>query len=231
MKRFYDTVGTRPADGGWQVALDGRGIKTVRGAAQILPNQPLAQALAQEWEQQDQELDPASFPMRDMTDYAIDVVAADPVAVADKLVAYGDTDTLCYRADPDEPLYAHQQDVWEPLLKAFETREGVEMTRVSGILHHPQSDATIATLRARLGAASTFALAGIEAMSSLAASLVIGLSAAEPDAEPTELWRAASLEEEWQADLWGRDVEAEERRVKRQADFLRAREFTRLALG
>ena len=36
------------------------------------------------------------------------------------------------------------------------------------------------------------------------------------------------LEEEWQADLWGRDWEAEERRARREADFLRAmREGTR----
>ena len=53
--------------------------------------------------------------------------------------------------------------------------------------------------------------------------------AADPDAEPVALWRAASLEEEWQADLWGRDHEAEERRAKRQDDFLIACEFTRLA--
>ncbi|MEM7665992.1 MAG: ATP12 family protein [Pseudomonadota bacterium] len=231
MKRFYESVGTQSVDAMWQVTLDGRGLKTVKGTPQMVPNRPLAQALAREWEQQGEKLDPASFPMRDMADYAIDIVAADLGGVADKLVTYGDTDTLCYRADPDEPLFAHQQKVWEPLVKAFEARESVEMTRVSGIVHHPQPDATMATLRARLSTANPFALAGIEAMSSLAASLVIGLTAARPDTEPTELWRAASLEEEWQADLWGRDPEAEERRAKREADFLRACEFTRLAQG
>ena len=49
--------------------------------------------------------------------------------------------------------------------------------------------------------------------------------------EPRALWQAVCLEEEWQADLWGRDWEAEERRARREADFLRACAFARLARG
>ena len=74
-------------------------------------------------------------------------------------------------------------------------------------------------------------LAALETMTSLAASLTIGLSALEPDADPLALWQAASLEEEWQADLWGRDEEAEERRAKRTADFERAARFAKAARG
>lgn len=232
MKRFYDTVGVAAADDGqWQVTLDGRGIKTVKGTPQLVASEALARALASEWDAQGEDLDPKSFPGRDMVDYAIDVVAPDRAAIAEKLVAYGDTDTLLYRADPEEALYARQQEIWEPIVAAFEQREGVELVRVSGILHRPQSDQAMATLRARLDGLAPLALAGIEAMANLAASLVIGLSASEEAADALALWRAASLEEEWQADLWGRDFEAEERRAKREADFLKAHELTRLALG
>lgn len=229
MKRFYDAVGTREAEGGWQVTLDGRGLKTVKGTPQIVPTQPLVDALALEWDKQTEELDSKSFVMRDMADYAIDIIAPDPDAIADKLTSYGDTDTLLYRADPDEPLFARQQEVWEPLVSAFEAGQQVEFTRISGIIHRSQQAETLAALRSRLTGFDPFALAGIETMTTLAASLIIGLSAVEPDAEAVALWRAASLEEEWQADLWGRDIEAEERRAKRQGDFLTACEFTRLA--
>jgi len=237
MKRFYDEVSIRrvESDGsgaGWQVTLDGRGLKTVKGTAQIVPTQALAQALAAEWDSQSEDLDPATFPIRDMTDYAIDVVGTDPAAAAEKILSYGDTDTLLYRADPDEPLYARQIEVWEPIVSAFEMNEGVELVRVSGIIHRPQKDETFAKLRIRLGDHSPFALAGIELMTSLAASLVVGLAASEThdQAGALALWQAASLEEEWQADLWGREEEAEERRAKRQSDFLKAREATRLAI-
>lgn len=231
MKRFYDAVSTQETDGGWQVTLDGRGLKTVKTTPQVVPTHAFAQALAAEWDAQGETLDPATFPARDLADYAIDVVSADPAAVADKTLTYGDTDTLLYRADPDEPLYARQQEVWEPIVTDFEAREGVELTRVSGVLHRPQSEATLAKLRGRLIAYDPFALAGIELMTTLSASLVTGLSAIRPEADAAALWQAASLEEEWQADLWGREYEAEERRAKRRQDFLKAREITLLALG
>jgi chaperone required for assembly of F1-ATPase len=233
IRRFYKDVTLAPQAGGWQVMLDARGVKTVGGAAQVVPTAALGEALAAEWARQGEKIDPASLPLRDMADYAIDVVATDPAAVARGLVAYAETDTLCYRADPDEPLHARQQAEWEPLLARFEAVHAISFTRVSGVLHRPQPPATLAALEARLLRLDPFALAAVEAMTKLAASLVIGLAAldAAHEDEPLALWRAACLEEEWQAELWGRDWEAEERRARREADFLRACAFVRLARG
>ncbi len=231
MKRFYKAVSVHQVAGGWQVTLDGRPVKTVKGAQQIVPTETLARMLAAEWDSQGEKIDPASFVFRDMADYAIDIVAPDRAAAADNLVAYGDTDTLLYRADPDEPLYARQQEVWEPIVAAFEAREEVQLTRVSGIMHKPQAPQAIARLKDRFGAMDGFALAANEAMTSLAASLITALTAAGTDSEQNvhALWAAASLEEEWQADLWGRDEEAEERRAKRAGDFLNAWKFVQSA--
>ncbi len=233
IRRFYTDVTLGKQPGGWQVLLDGRGVKTVGGAAQIVPTQELGEALAAEWRRQGDKIDPASLLLRDMADYAIDVVAADRAAIADGLIAYAETDTLCYRADPDAPLYAHQQAVWEPLLARFEAEHGIALVRVSGILHRPQPSPALAVLRARLEALNPFALAGVEAMAKLAASLITALAAIDADGgdAPLALWQAACLEEEWQADIWGRDEEAETRRARREADFLRACGFARLAQG
>ena len=233
IRRFYKDVTLTKAAGGFQVMLDKRGVKTVGGAAQIAPTQALAEALAAEWARQGDKIDPASLPLRDMADYAIDIVAADPATVAHGLIAYAETDTLCYRADPDEPLHARQQEVWEPLLARFEGAHGITLTRVSGIVHRPQPPEALAALKARLTALPPFVLAGVEAMTKLAASLVTALAAldAAHEDEPLALWQAVCLEEEWQAELWGRDWEAEERRARREADFLRACAFARLARG
>lgn len=231
MKRFYKDITCESTDEGWQVALDGRAVKTVKGSPQCVPGEALARALAAEWDAQGAEIDPASLPLRDFTDYALDMVCAAPEDVIEKLLAYGDTDTLLYRADPDEPLYARQQEVWEPIVAAFEEQHDVELVRVSGIVHRPQNEASVARLREVLARKDAFSLAALEAMASLAASLVIALAALEPDADPEALWDAASLEEEWQAELWGRDEEAQQRRAKRRADFLKAREFATLARG
>lgn len=234
IRRFYEDVTlAEVAGGGYQVLLDGRGVKTVGGAAQVAPTLSLGEALAAEWRRQGEQIDPASLPLRDLTDYAIDMVTADPARVADTLIAYAETDTLCYRADPDAPLYARQHEVWEPLLTRFEADHGITLVRVSGILHRPQPAPALAALRARLATLDPFTLTGVETMTTLAASLVVALAAldAAGEDEPLALWRAVCLEEEWQADLWGRDWEAEERRARREADFLRACGFTRLVRG
>ncbi len=229
MKRFWKEVTIEPeADpvgGGWRVMLDGRPIRTQGGAAQVVPTRALADLLAGEWKGQGEEVDPSAFPMRDMADYAIDMVSADPAGAVAKLLRFAETDTLCYRADRDEPLWKRQEAVWEPVLTAFEAREGVRMERVSGIVHKPQPAATLDRLRARLLTLDPFTLAALEALTSLSASLCIGLSALGPASDAEALWHAAELEEMWQVELWGSDALAEQRRVGRKADFLRAVAF------
>lgn len=229
MRRFYKQVDVAAADGGWQVTLDGRGVRTVKGLPQIVPTEALAGALAAEWDAQGEKIVAQSLPLRDMTDYALDIVAPDQAAIVEKIVAYGDTDTLLYRADPDEPLYARQQEVWEPIVAGFEKLHGISYVRVSGIIHREQDAATLDKLRELVALQSPFAMASLEAMASLAASLLVGLNALDPDADGEALWQAASLEEEWQAEQWGREEEAEERRVKRQSDFLTSRSLALLA--
>lgn len=231
MKRFYRQALAEACDGHFQVTLDGRGIKTAGGMAQRVPALPLAEALAREWADQGEEIDPAGFLLRDLADYAIDVVAPGRAQAAAGLLPYGETDTLCYRADPGEALLERQLAVWEPLLQAAEHRWDVRFERVSGVVHRPQPDPTIARLRSVLETHDAFALAALQTLASLAASLVIALAALESGADAEALWNAANLEEDWQAELWGKDAEAEARRARRFATFAAAMRFAALARG
>lgn len=231
MKRFWREVTLEPADGGWQVALDGRRVKTARGGAQVAPTHPLGEALANEWRGQGQDIDPAGFVFRDMADYAIDIVAIDPADAIRRILGYAEGDTLCYRAEPDEPLAARQRAAWEPLLKAAEAAHGVRFERIAGILHRPQPATTLDALCARLEKLDPFALAALQTLASLAASLVIGLAALEPGADAEALFAASNLEEDWQAEQWGWDYQAEETRAYKLATFLAAAKFATLARG
>ncbi len=225
MKRFYTQVDITERDNGFAVTLDGRVIKTQGGGEQIVPTRKLAELLHGEWAEQGETLDPKRFAMRDMADYAIDHVAAAREDVIAKLLTYGETDTLCYRAEPGEPLFARQQDEWEPVLTAFEARHGIAFNRVSGIIHHAQPDESLSKLRSVLEAHDHFALAALQTMASLAASLCIGLEAIADGAEVSTLWDASVLEERWQIEQWGEDAEAKARADKRRAEFMAAHRF------
>lgn len=229
MKRFYTSVTTEATDGGWRVMLDGRPIRTAGGRPQVVPTRALAEALATEWAAQGEEIDPAGFVYRDLADYAIDVIAADPQAVARSLLPYAETDTLCYRGEEGEALRRRQDAAWEPLLVAAEQRYDVHFTRVAGIIHMAQPAATLARIEGVVATFGPFTLAALQTLASLSASLVIGLAALDPQADPDALWDAASLEEDWQAELWGVDAEAAERRARRLAAFGAAMRFAGLA--
>lgn len=231
MKRFWQQVSVTPADGGWQVLLDARAVKTQARRPQVVPSPALADLLAAEWRDQPAEIDPARFHHRDMADYALDVVAADPAAVVTKLLGYAETDTLNYRADPDQPHYQRQRALWEPLVTAAEARYGVRFVRVSGVVHRPQKPETLAALRRHLATLDPFTLAALETLTSIAASLITGLAALEPGADGTALFAAANAEEDWQAEEWGWEWTAEDRRALRLAAFLRAADFARAVQG
>jgi chaperone required for assembly of F1-ATPase len=229
MKRFYRAVAVAPVEGGWQVQLDGRGVKSVGGAPQVVPSEALALVMAAEWDAQGERLDPASFMLRDLADYALDVVAPDHETAMATLLRFAETDTLCYRAEPDEALAERQDAVWEPLLTAAEARWDIHFKRVAGIIHRPQPTATLARLQTVLGTLDTFQLAALTTLASLAASLVVGLAALDPEPDAAALWDAANLEEDWQAEMWGSDYEAVALRARKLATFTSAQLFARLA--
>ena len=231
MKRFWKSASVAPHAEGWRVTLDGRVIKSQGGRPQIVPSRALAEALAAEWDAQAAEIDPAMFVLRDMADYAIDVIAAEPAETAATLLGFASTDTLCYRGEPGHALTRRQDLEWEPLLTQTEARLNIGFVRVAGIIHQPQPPETLARLAAELAALDPFHLAALHTLTSLSASLVIGLAALAPDADLPHLWNAACLEEDWQAEFWGRDEEAEARRERRRLAFFAAARFAGLVGG
>lgn len=229
MRRFYREVTLGEAQGGWQVRLDARPIRTQGGAPQVVATLALAEAMADEWRAQGEQIDPHAFPLRDLADLALDRVAADRAGAIARLLAYAGTDTLCYRADPDEPLYQRQLEAWEPLVAACEAACGIGFERVSGIVHRPQPAAALDALEAELAAKDDFALAALLTHASLAASLVAALAVEANPQEAQAIFTAANLEEDWQAGQWGRDEEAANVRAARAAAFAVAADFIRLA--
>lgn len=231
MKRFYKSVAVEPTGTQWRVTLDGRAIKTAGGRPQILPTPALAEAMAEEWAGQGDEIDIARFILRDTADYTIDVVGTDREAAIRSLLAFAETDTLLYRGEDGEPLHERQIALWEPLVRAAEHRWDVHFERVSGVIHRPQPAGTIARMGSVLASKSDAELAALHALASLSASLIVALAGIEQEADAAGLWTVANLEEDWQAELWGKDAEAAALRARRFASFEAAMRFARLANG
>src|SRR3546814_1528770 len=68
----------------------------------------------------------------------------DPASFAAGIHVYSESDLLCYRADAPAALVARQAAAWDPLLDWAAQRYDVHFTIVSGIMHAPQPEVTLA---------------------------------------------------------------------------------------
>lgn len=227
-KRFWKETRVEATDGGFQVVLDGRPVRTPAKAPLVLPTRALAEALAVEWDAQEELVTPALMPMTRSANSAIDKVTAQRVEVADMLAAYGDSDLLCYRAEGPDGLVARQAAAWDPLLDWAEGALGARLLPRTGIVHEPQDAAALAALSDRVHALGPFELAGFHDLVAISGSLVIGFAAFERAFDIETLWDASRVDETWQADQWGEDEEATEHAAHKKEGFLDAARFCML---
>ncbi|WP_424985967.1 ATP12 family chaperone protein [Microbulbifer sp. S227A] len=227
-KRFWTTTTIVTEADGFGVALDQRRIKTPAKAALLLPTRVMAEAVAAEWESQQEVIDPLSMPVTRSANAAIDKVRHQHSEVADMLAAYGDTDLLCYRADAPAELVARQSEHWDPLLDWAHDSLGARLIPCSGVIHQPQPEDALARLRERVHRMSDFELAAFHDLVSLSGSLILGFAAAAGLREADDIWQLSRLDETWQEEQWGVDDEARQQaEIKRRA-FLHAKRFMEL---
>ena len=224
MKRFYKQVSVE--DGA--ILLDGRPVRTPARAPLVLSSPALADAVADEWRAQGEDIDPRSMPLTGLANAAIDRVAPDPAAFARPLAAYAESDLLCYRADAPEELVERQAGAWDPLLDCARGRYDVHFTVTSGVIHAPQPPATVARLGEALLARDAFALAAMSPLVTIGGSLVAALALAEGRIGAEQAFDMTHLDELWQAEHWGEDQLALEARAARRLDFMAAAQLLTL---
>lgn len=222
MKRFYKDATVERTEDGWRVLLDGRPVRTPARAPLTVPDEALAKAIASEWREQGEDIDPASMVATGLANAAIDRIAPAHATFAAEIARYGETDLLCYRADDPASLVQAQIAAWNPLLDWAERRYGVTFTLATGIIHVAQPAETVARLAQAVAERNAFALAGLSTLTTMSGSLVCALALAERVFPAETVWNAAELDELWQAEQWGEDAQAAERRARRKAEFTRA---------
>lgn len=228
-KRFWTEAAAVAVEGGHSVHLDGRAVRTPAKAVFLLPSRAMAEAAAAEWAAQGKEVDPATMPVTRAANSAIDTIGANRAAVQEMIAAYGGSDLLCYRADAPDALVARQAAAWDPLLGWAARALGAPLTVTAGVIPVDQPAESLARLDAALAAVSDFELAALHDLVALSGSLVIGLAAAAGQGDVETLWAAARVDEEYQAETWGRDEEADAVAALKRAAFADAWRFLQLS--
>ena len=216
MKRFWTSVTIDPDH---VIRLDGKPVRTPGRRPLTLPQPALAEAVAGEWRSVGDKVDPRLMTLTGLANAAIDRIEPDPSTFADGLAAFAESDLLCYRADSPPALVERQAALWDPLLDWARTRYDVHFEVTVGIMHRPQPPATLARLRDAVTARSAFELAGLSPIVTISGSLIAALALIEHAATAETVWRAAELDEDFQAEQWGRDPLSEAALESRRRDF------------
>jgi chaperone required for assembly of F1-ATPase len=229
VKRFYAAVTAEPGDGDFLVALDGKPVRTPGKRPLRLPTGPMGEAIAAEWRDQGDEIAPQSMPLTRLANSALDRTAPRREQVIEQVAVYAGADLLCYRAEGPAELVERQAAEWQPVLGWLSETHGALLSVTTGIAPVvQQQDALLAILGAVAGFAD-FRLTGLHAATAAMGSVALGLALAAGRIDAEEAWRAAHLDELYQAGRWGGDEEAESRREALRDDIAAAARFMALS--
>lgn len=230
MKRFWSLAETTPESGGHAIRLDGKPVRTPAKALLILPTLALARAVAAEWQEQGEVVEPSAMPMTRSANTAIDKVVPQHRDVAQLIAAYGGSDLLCYRAEAPAALVAAQAG-WDAPLAWAERTLGAPLRVITGVMPVAQDPLALAALGRRVAEFDPFALTALHDLVALSGSLVLGLAVAEGIIPADEAWRLSRIDEDFQIARWGEDAEAAAATASRKRDFLHAQRFLTLVRG
>ena len=225
MKRFWKDVSVAPEGEGWGIQLDGRSVRTPARASLIVPNEGLANAIAEEWRSVEDAVDPRAMPLTGLANAAIDRVTPERRAFAGGLARYAEADLACYRSEWPPELVERQKAAWDPVLAWARRRYDVDFSTTSGLMHVPQPQATVERLAHAVEALDAFRLAGLSPLVTIGGSLVAALAVLEKAITADEVWKAVSVDERWQLEQWGADAEAESALENKRRDFMAAARF------
>jgi chaperone required for assembly of F1-ATPase len=220
-KRFYTEAGVAEAEGGFAVTLDGKPIRTPSGRQVAIPSRALAEAVAAEWAAQKEHLEPMTMPLTRLANSVVEGVLDRVEIVADDLAKYFQSDLLFYRAGHPEGLVAREAAHWDPVLFWAADTLGAHFILSEGVMPVRQPDEAVTAARGALPQ-NAWSVAALHVVTTLTGSALLALALAHEVRSADQVWAAAHVDEDWNAEKWGVDEEAASRRAARLKDFAAA---------
>ncbi|MGH1402644.1 MAG: ATP12 family chaperone protein [Alphaproteobacteria bacterium] len=222
MKRFYKLVTIEETQGGYQICLDGRAVKTKSGAVLIAPNQATADQVMCEWAGQGEEIIPDTMPFTQILNTMIDRVMVEREAMNLYVLKYLNTDLICYPAPEPESLAQLQEKLWSSYLRWFEDKFGVALKTTTGLVALSQDDAAHEKVAEFVGNLDHMRFTLLQLVTSVSGSLVLAMALLEKHVSAKEAFEACFIEEHYKdvlydAEKYGQDPMT----AKKQAAALR----------
>lgn len=207
-KRFYLEAIAAPSGDGWAILLDSKPVKTMARQKLEIASKPVADAVAAEWREQKEFINPDRMPLTRLANIALDRAQLDRAAWIDDIARYAETDLVCYHAPGSESLGRLQRATFEPLLEWARVSYALDFTATDSIMPIMQSPVTLANARALVEQATDAQLAALAMMVPLLGSYLLAIALWKNRLEIDQALKAARLDEDLHAQKYGVDEEA-----------------------
>ncbi|KAI6221067.1 ATP12 chaperone protein [Aphelenchoides besseyi] len=139
-KRFYKQVTiSTVGDDEYEVLLDQRKLKTPKGKPMIIDSEPLALAIAQEWDSQKETINVPQMRLSGLMFTAIDNPTNETRSgLADQIMEYLDNDTILYMADSPVELCQLQKKNWLPIVEWANQKHGLGLSPSHKLIEAPE---------------------------------------------------------------------------------------------
>lgn len=219
-KRFYTKVGVSAGDEGHSVTLDDKTIRTPSRNALAVPSRAVADIMVAEWTAQQEFIDPLSMPVTRLANSVLDAISTEEqiAAVRDDIAKYFGSDLLFYRASHPDALIEREAAAWDPVLFWVAEELNAHFILAEGVMHVGQPAQALAAAQAALPTDS-WRVAALHMVTTITGSALLALALLRGRLSADEVWAAAFVDEDWNAEKWGLDEEAAARRAARKVDF------------
>lgn len=218
-RRFYEAVDVTATDGGYGVLLDGRDIRTPLKNVLEVPTRALAEAVANEWADQEEFIDPSAMPLTRFSNTALDRVIGREPDIVEEIVSYVRSDLVCYRAEGPDALIERQARAWDDPMGRVENRIAARFALVQGVMYQEQPAGTIDRFANIVAGCNAHMLTALHNLTTLTGSAILAYDTLFLGRDAEVAWSAAHVDEDWQIEFWGEDLEAARRRARRKGDF------------
>lgn len=221
-RRFYKSVDIAPVEAGFAVRLDKATPKTPAKKPLVLPTETAARLVAAEWDAQTETIDPFAMPITRLVNVALDRAGETRHAMVGEVVKYAGTDLVCYRATTPASLVTAQAEAWDPLLAWAKDEFGIELVTTTQALAIDQPAEALARIEALAHQLDDLRLTALAFANGLAGSAIVALALIHRHIDGETAFRAIRVEEDWQAERWGRDPDEEKIANARRVDLIAA---------
>lgn len=212
LKRFYKTAtaGTHTDNkgtNGYGVFLDGKPIQTAGKSPLIVPTEPLATAIAQEWDNQTDAIQPLTMPQMRLANTTIDRIIPDRPTIHNNMLAYGENELLCYRDGNVSALRTQQESKWNPWLTWAEKWTNHPYTTTESLLPTLQSPSIKTAYDQYLTTLDNWTFTAITDLIQSTGSFILGSAVVQGAMTTDEAFVLSRLDTDFQATIWGSDTE------------------------